>query len=224
MSTVLADPPVDAAPPVEQPTSRRFGVATLAMAVVAALLVGFAAGMFVQRPAPTPGETSAEAGFARDMITHHHQAVELGMIAYDRATLPGVRQLGYDIATAQQGEIGMMHQWLLDWNLLPTGSQPPMAWMPDGQAMAGSPMPGMASAEQMQELYEAEGTEVDRLFLELMYTHHLGGIHMIDGVLELAEHPDVLWLAGMMKDAQQKELTVLRDLQQQLAELEASSS
>lgn len=217
MSATLTDVPAAVEVSTDS-AGRRFGIATLAAAVVAALLVGFAVAMIIYRPATTPGDTSAEAGFARDMITHHHQAVEMGMIAYDRATLPSVRQLGYDIATAQQGEIGMMHQWLRDWGLLPTGSEPPMAWMPDGDAFVGVPMPGMATSEQMRELREAEGSEVDRLFLELMHTHHLGGIHMIDGALDLAEHPEVRWLAGLMKEAQQRELVVLRDLQEQVAQ------
>lgn len=198
--------------------SRRPGLPLLVTAVVAALLVGFAAGMLAFRPAATPGDTSAEAGFARDMITHHDQAVEMGVIAYTQATLPEVRQLGYDIAMTQQGEIGMMQQWLREWGLNPNRSEPAMAWMPDGDAMAGVPMPGMATREEMSQLREAEGLEVDGTFLELMILHHLGGIHMVDGVLELSDDPEVTWLAGMMKTNQQGELSVLRDLQQRVDE------
>lgn len=195
---------------------------TVLVAAVA-VLVGFVAGVMVPRPVATPDDHSAEAGFARDMITHHDQAVEMGMIAYDRATLPGVRQVAYDIATTQQGQLGMMHQWLRDWGLGPTGPDQPMAWMPDGDVMAGSPMPGMASTAQMRQLAEAEGFEVDRLFLELMTFHHLGGIHMVDGVLDLSDHPDVSWLAGLMKEGQQREMQVLRDLQAQVDEAAAQS-
>lgn len=185
----------------------------LALALVLGLLLGYALATLTQGGEDSPGETSPEAGFARDMINHHAQAVEMGLIAYDRASLPGVRQIGYDIATGQQGQIGMMHQWLREWELGPTGPAPPMAWMPDGDSMAGSPMPGMATSEQMRELREAEGTAVDRLFLELMTTHHLGGIHMVDGVLDSSDHPDVTWLAGLMKEGQAREMQVLRDLQ-----------
>lgn len=209
-------------------SGRRFGAGMLALAMVTGLLVGFAAAMLVLGgpdgsggvTGPShPGDTSAEAGFTRDMINHHAQAVEMGLIAYDRAELPGVRQVAYDIATAQQGEIGTMHQWLREWDLLPTGSEPPMTWMEeDFGEFPGDLMPGMASAEQMRELREAEGTEVDRLFLELMITHHLGGIHMVDGVLDRSDHPDVTWLAGLMKTNQQAEISVLQGLQERLAE------
>jgi uncharacterized protein (DUF305 family) len=216
MSTAVTDAPAGADAPTTATGRWRFGLATLVVGLAVALVAGFAVAMVVLRPADPPADDSAEAGFARDMITHHLQAVEMSMIAYDRATLPGVRQLGYDIATGQQGQIGMMHQWLRDWGLPPTGPEPPMAWMPGGEAMAGAPMPGMATADQLRALREAEGPEVDRLFLELMTAHHLGGIHMVDGVLDLTDHPDVNWLAGLMKEGQQREMQVLGDLRTQL--------
>jgi uncharacterized protein (DUF305 family) len=218
-ATVTGDSPIDTAQaPV--PPRWRFGIGMLVLAVVASLLAGYAIGALTLRPDPNPGDASAEAGFARDMITHHDQAVTMGMIAYQRAASPEVRQLGYDIAMTQQGEIGMMHQWLRDWGLDPTGSQPRMVWMQDqlDQAMVRDDglMPGMATTEQLTELREAEGVEVDRLFLELMTYHHLGGIHMVDAILERSDNPRVTWLAGLMRTGQAKEMQVMDDLQAQL--------
>src|SRR5882672_7804516 len=88
----------------------------LIIAVVAAvllLLIGLAVGRFTG--SSTPGDDSADAGFARDMSTHHAQAVEMGMVAFQRATMPEVRTLGGDIAITQQGQIGVMSTWLKDW-------------------------------------------------------------------------------------------------------------
>src|SRR5690606_25094122 len=165
----------------------------------------------------TPGDTSAEAEFARDMTNHHAQAVAMGLIAYDRATISGVRRLRYAIAPAQHGHISMMQQWLTEWGLLPTGPEPPMAWMPEGtDALVDGLMPGMANAEEIGALREAEGDEVDRLFLRLMLYHHLGGIHMAEGVLELSDHPDVTAAAELMLQNQQYEVEVLQDLQREL--------
>lgn len=212
-----------AAPPTGAPTEthravtggRRFGWWMLSLAIVAGLLAGYAAGVVTLRPAGAPGDTSAEAGFARDMIDHHAQAVSMSMIALQEATLPGVRHLAYDIATGQQGQIGTMYQWLRDWGRSPTrpAGEAPMAWMPGGDAFVGNPMPGMATPEQLGVLDAAEGSEVDRIFLALMITHHLGGIHMVDGVLDLSGEPEVTFLAGIMKDGQQRELEVMQQLQ-----------
>ena len=210
-----ADLPDDPDRPVGGPWSGWRGPGLLALGLVLGLVVGYAVATLGGEDAP--GDTSAEAGFARDMTNHHAQAVEMGLIAYDRATMPGVRQLGYDIATAQQGQIGMMQQWLIEWDLLPTGSQPPMAWMPEGtDALVNGLMPGMANAEEINALREAEGEEVDRLFLRLMLYHHLGGIHMAEGVLELSDHPDVTAAAELMLQNQQYEVEVLQDLQREL--------
>jgi uncharacterized protein (DUF305 family) len=193
----------------------------ISLAVVIALMIGYAMGRAVSPdPVPAavaspaaPGDRSAEAGFARDMSTHHAQAVDLGMIAADRATDPRVRTLGYDIALTQENQIGIMQTWLRFWGVDTNTDQKPMAWMPDGAAaLENGLMPGMATQEQVRQLQEAQGKQVDILFLKLILNHHLGGIHMVDGVLAETQNQDVISLAGNMKAGQQKEITVIQDL------------
>jgi uncharacterized protein (DUF305 family) len=218
-STDVAVAPVsDEAPAASQtPTARRFGTVAIALAVVVGLLLGVAGGLLIPRLS-APGDDSAEAGFARDMIQHHAQAVEMGLIVYRNSADEHVRQLGIDIALAQQGEIGTMQTWLRSWNLDPTGAEPPMAWMPDGRAMFGTGlMPGMATQEEMARLRAAQGTELDLLFIELMTKHHLGGIHMIDAVLELSDDDEVIQIATVSKRTQQTELTNLHNLRDKLS-------
>ncbi|SCL39419.1 Uncharacterized conserved protein, DUF305 family [Micromonospora rhizosphaerae] len=192
-------------------SARRFGVLALAAAVVVGLLLGYAGGLLT--PTLTrPGDTSAEAGFARDMTTHHAQAVEMGLMAFQQGEDPEVRQIGGDIATGQQGEIGTMQTWLRSWGLDPTGDQPPMAWMPDGAgAVKNGLMPGMATPGEMDKLRAARGHEFDVLFLQMMIRHHLGGIHMIQGILDQGHDDDVLKVAQTMKNTQQTDLTNLQN-------------
>ncbi|WFE30257.1 DUF305 domain-containing protein [Solwaraspora sp. WMMD791] len=208
------DPAADAASPQRR---GRFGTAWLAAAVVVGLLLGYAAGLLTPGLL-RPGDDSPEAGFARDMSTHHAQAVELSMIALERSENPAVRTLASDIALTQQGQIGVMQTWLRQWGLEPTGTQPRMAWMQvSGEwAIVDGLMPGMATDAQRAELREATGVEVDRLYLSLMLTHHLGGIHMADGVLDLSDDDNVRWLAESMVNGQQKEIELIRTLQSQV--------
>ncbi|MEO3778788.1 DUF305 domain-containing protein [Micromonospora sp. B11E3] len=195
---------------------RRFGTLAVAAAVVVGLLLGYAGGLLTPR-LTRPGDASAEAGFARDMTTHHAQAVEMGLIAFQRGSDPEVVSIGGDIATGQQGEIGTMQTWLRSWGLDPTGSQPRMSWMPGGpQMMRDGLMPGMATPEQMAKLRAAKGRELDVLFLDMMIDHHLGGIHMIDGVLKVSDEPDVVRMARTMKNTQQKDLTNLTNARDRL--------
>ena len=180
------------------------------------LLVGFGAGLLT-RPG-TPGDDSADAGFARDMSAHHAQAVEMGMIAYQKATLPEVRTLGGDIAITQQGQIGV------DADLaqgLGSGRQhAPAADVLDAERPAellkATSCPGWRPGRRWRSSSTATGKQVDILFCQYMLRHHLGGIHMVDGVLAQNPTPEVKELAETMKKNQTAEVTVLRTLLTQL--------
>ena len=188
---------------------------TIAAAVVAAVLVliaVFGAGWFAHSRSH-PGDDSVEAGFARDMSTHHAQAVEMSMLALNKSTQPDLRLLAGEIVQAQQAQIGMMQTWLREWNLEPTGHKPVMSWMKDGASlMKNGLMPGMASPEDMTKLRNATGPEFDQLFLHLMQQHHLGGIHMVDGILAVSHEGDVTWLAQAMANNQRAELEFIQQI------------
>jgi uncharacterized protein (DUF305 family) len=198
------------------PTPSRFSY-WIPVALVVGLVLGVAIGFLVPRGDALPADDSAEAGFARDMTTHHTQAVEMGLIAYAQASDPEVRTMGVDIALNQQGQIGMMQAWLREWNLQPTGDQPAMAWMPDGaDSVVNGLMPGMATPEEMTKLRESKGIEGDRLFLQMMIKHHLGGVHMAQEVVEVSKDEEVVEAAQLTINSQQREMTDMKALQEKL--------
>jgi uncharacterized protein (DUF305 family) len=207
----------DTAAPVDSAPHRReirFGVAWLAALLIAGLLLG-AGGAFLATRATTPGDTSAEAGFLRDMSTHHAQAVSMAMIAHADSTDLAIVSLSADIALTQHGQIGYMQAWLRDWGLSPTGSERAMSWMPDSQgSLVNGLMPGMATPQQLTALREATGTDLNVQFLTLMRQHHSGGIHMAQEILEMSDHKDVTWLAETMVTGQQGEINLIDDLLQ----------
>ncbi|MEU4157582.1 DUF305 domain-containing protein [Actinoplanes sp. NPDC026670] len=198
------------------PTPSRFSY-WIPVALVVGLVLGVAIGFLVPRGDALPADDSAEAGFARDMTTHHTQAVEMGLIAYAQASDPEVRTMGVDIALNQQGQIGMMQAWLREWNLQPTGDQPAMAWMPDGaDSVVNGLMPGMATPEEMTKLRESKGIEGDRLFLQMMIKHHLGGVHMAQEVVGVSKDEEVVEAAQLTINSQQREMTDMKALQEKL--------
>jgi uncharacterized protein (DUF305 family) len=194
------------------PGRRGPGTALIALAILLGLVLGFAAGLL----APglfRPGDTSAEAGFARDMSSHHAQAVEMSILAHEKSTDPDVRTLAADIALTQQAQIGTMQAWLKTWKLNPTGSKPRMAWMPDAAgAVKNGLMPGMATDAQRAELRAATGRDFDVLFLRLMRDHHIGGIHMAEAILDRSDDDQVTALAESMVAGQQKEIALIPSL------------
>ena len=187
------------------------------LAVVLVLGIGFAGGV-VAHGLSTPGDDSPEAGFARDMSSHHAQAVEMALIAYPKASRAEVRTMAYDVATSQEYQIGVMQTWLEQWHLSPTSNRPRMAWMPNGtkELSADGLMPGMATNDELNKLKAATGKDVDVLFLQLMLRHHLGGIHMIDGLLQQSHDADVRKSAEGMRANQSSDIAAMQKLLEDL--------
>jgi uncharacterized protein (DUF305 family) len=187
------------------------------LAAVLLLSLAFVGGVFYDRLS-APGEDSPEAGFARDMSTHHSQAVGMAMTEYAKGTHAEVTTQAYKIATGQQYQIGVMSDWLDQWHVSQTSNRPAMAWMPNGAKELGPDglMPGMATPAEMAQLRNASGKQVDILFCQLMIRHHLGGIHMIDALLKLSHDDQVRALAKRMQATQTNEVEGLQRLLEML--------
>jgi uncharacterized protein (DUF305 family) len=122
--------------------------------------------------------TEADRRFMQDMIPHHHQALEMAALADDRTNTREIVDAAGRIDASQQDEIEFMQQWLRD-----RGED-----VPDPTAHSAMQtdhmMAGMATPEQMAELAAAEGSDFDRLFLELMIRHHEGAVSMVEELLD----------------------------------------
>jgi uncharacterized protein (DUF305 family) len=153
-------------------------------------------------PSP-PSEDSAEAGFARDMFVHHAQAVQMAEIVRDRTQSDAMRLLASDISLNQQAQIGIMQSWLQVWAWLPSGTEPAMAWM--GHPMNG-PMPGMASPQERDRLYDLPPNTADVLFLRLMIVHHQAAIPMAEAIVKRTDEPYVRQLAHSIVVSQRAEI------------------
>lgn len=177
----------------------------IAVIAVIILLVGGAFAVNALRD-ETPGNTSSEAGFLRDMQTHHSQAVVMSMIVRDRTGDDQIQAMTTDIAFSQTSQIGTMMGFLNIWDLNPTGNQQPMEWM--GHAMPGL-MPGMATSEEVEALRTLAVTEAETLFLQLMTRHHIAGVEMAQAVIDRSDQDDIVELAESMIRVQGAEIEVM---------------
>ena len=200
-----------------EPEAQHRGRGRLLLVGLVALLVGVLGALWVvQTRNAAPTDFGADAGFARDMQTHHAQAVEMAFLVRDRSQDDEVRTVAYDIITSQQQQAGQMYGWLVLWGLDQTGSRPPMAWVGGEHAAAhtgpdGS-MPGMATPAQLAELKAATGVEAERIFLRLMIAHHAGGVAMAEAAVAQAGTPEVRTLAGAIAAAQASEIALLQQM------------
>jgi uncharacterized protein (DUF305 family) len=193
-------------------------VRRLTVFIVAALVGGlcFAGGMLLGSRLGTPGDDSAEAGFARDMATHHAQAVEMSFVVRDQSTDGRLRTLASDIIVTQSAQRGMFMGWLQQWSLPQASARPRMAWMPghahtattDGAVL----MHGMASDVELRRLGEASGVNAEVLFLQLMIRHHEGGVVMARAIMALSDRREIVRMAQAIEDSQRAEITQMRDM------------
>jgi uncharacterized protein (DUF305 family) len=77
-------------------------------------------------------------------------------------------------------------------------------------------MPGMASAQDVEALGNAQGLQADDLFTRLMIRHHDGGIHMADYAAARAETRNIRNFARGMSASQRSEIDELNRIRVQL--------
>jgi uncharacterized protein (DUF305 family) len=153
------------------------GVARWAVPVVTTVLAVLLSGGCADAPVPgpaVPATTAATApavvaavdtDYARTMLGHHEQALELSALVPGRSSSPDVADLAFRIDRAQVEEVGQL-QGFLRLRGAPTDPGP----------MTG--MPGMADAATLARLRTLSGPAFDELWLTTMTAHHEGALAM----------------------------------------------
>ncbi len=125
----------------------------------------------------------ADVHFMTGMIGHHGQALAMAGYAPENGASHSIRILCARIINAQKDEIAVMQRWLRE-----RGRPVPEIHIENGRFAVRGPahamhMPGMLTAEQLDELRHAKGRDFDRLFLEYMIMHHEGAVTMVSELL-----------------------------------------
>ncbi|MGP3911911.1 DUF305 domain-containing protein [Nonomuraea sp. 10N515B] len=154
---------------------------------------------------PSPTANAADVTYVQDMIVHHQQALDMALLAPNRADSAKLKSLADRIKAAQGPEIQFMTGWLRELDQK----------VPDHHA-AHDGMPGMATPEQLEALKAATGKDFDRMFLELMINHHLGAIKMSEQVLSSGSHIRIEELASDVSVTQAAEIRRMQEMQSAL--------
>jgi uncharacterized protein (DUF305 family) len=187
-------------------------VNVITLLVGTALLAAMIGWLIADVAADDPGGNEVDVGFLHDMRAHHDQAVQMAFMYLALPdTDPGLRVVAREILLSQGIDVGRMIQLLRDMDAPEAAeTDEAMAWM--GMTTTHDQMPGMATEEQLDELGAASGADADRLFVELMSTHHQGGIHMADFAATEAGVAEVRAMAESLADSQADEIAELQGL------------
>jgi uncharacterized protein (DUF305 family) len=120
----------------------------------------------------------ADVKFLEGMIVHHQQAILMSKLANKRTNNEIIVDLANRIDVSQEDEINFMESWLQSREeIKPNMSHDHHMHME---------MAGMATPKQLNDLENSESTDFDRLFLQLMISHHDGALEMVE---ELKKYP-----------------------------------
>ncbi|MFF5184365.1 DUF305 domain-containing protein [Streptomyces sp. NPDC000345] len=144
---------------------------------------------------------AADVSYARMMIQHHAQALEMTELAPERAESADLKRLALRISSAQGPEIEAMRGWLKTYGKAETG-----------ETHDHTAMPGMATAAQLKKLRAAHGEAFDTLFLTLMITHHQGAITMATDVKAQGNNLRIEEMADDVVAQQTSEITRMQGM------------
>jgi uncharacterized protein (DUF305 family) len=175
------------------------------MAVAIAFLIG-AIGYFIGVRTTERHGNAVDAGFLRDMTDHHDQAVTMAQLEVLHGADDVARKSAMEVLLFQRQELGRFQNFKNDLRVEDEEyslDRTTMAWMDMPTPLKN--MPGMAGEEQLEQLEKARGTDSDKIFLELMRAHHVGGAHMADYEGEHGADPRIRAMAKGMASNQRIE-------------------
>ena len=126
----------------------------------------------------------ADVKFLQGMIVHHEQAIIMSEMANERTNNKTILDLAKRIDVSQKDEINFMESWLKQRNEYADNSHSDHHMHESHHIHMN--MAGMATPKQLNDLSNSKSTDFDRLFLQLMITHHDGALEMVE---ELKKYP-----------------------------------
>ena len=156
--------------------------------------------------------TDADVKFMQGMISHHAQALEMTGLLPTRTGGDVMQRLAQRIELSQEDEIAMMQEWL-------RSRGQPVTAIDAHHAPGTEPMPGMLTAEEMDQLAAARAAAFDRLFLELMIKHHRGALTMVENLLDQRGAAQDSQLFAFTSDVTSDQTAEINRMDAMLAEL-----
>ena len=141
--------------------------------------------------------------FMQRMSVHHDQAIVMSDWAPERTNKSRILELADNISSVQ----GQEHRQMEEWTRKAGYEVHPEI---EGQ------MAGMASEQEMERLENSTGPKFNRLYLELMIEHHVGGVEMAQKEVGNGQSQKLVEMAREMVEIQEKEIETMKNWQRDL--------
>ena len=149
---------------------------------------------------------AADVAFARNMIPHHQQGVELAALVPTHTLNPDLRVIAAHIGADQQAEIRTLNLLLTQWH------EPADLDQGNGAGHDWMPMVGMVDQGTMDRLKSLDGAAFDTLWATSMINHHQGAITMAQTEIAHGQNADAIHAAVLIVKAQQREISTMTHL------------
>ena len=155
---------------------------------------------------PTSGAgMDVDQMFIDMMVPHHQAAIEMALLAQQKAEHPELKQMADQIIADQEREVGQLKTWRQQWY----GSDvtPPMSEMPmlSNMAAMGHESMTMDMTADIEKL-KTTSEPFDLVFIDLMIGHHQMAVDAGKMAEQQATREEVRDLARMIVENQQKEI------------------
>ena len=144
---------------------------------------------------------AADIAFARNMIPHHQQGVELAAMVRNHTLNADLLVIATHIRADQQAEIRTLNLLLAQWH------ESAAANHGNGGDHGGMPMAGMVDRGAMDRLETLSGADFDTLWAKSMISHHQGAIMMAQNEIDHGLSTDAIHAARLIIEAQQREIS-----------------
>lgn len=147
---------------------------------------------------PAPADAPYDLQFIDTMILHHQEGIAMAELAAQKATRPEIKAFGSTMAADQKAEIAQMRFMRNQWYV----SSPPAV---------NVNLPGMESHDMnIDHMTSLTGPEFDRMFIDMMTSHHEGAVAMSRDALVRGEHHELKSLAQQIIDKQESEIRKMK--------------
>jgi uncharacterized protein (DUF305 family) len=163
-----------------------------------------AAGSSANQTSEPANHNASDIAFARNMIPHHEQAVQMAQMVPTNTTNRQVIALANHIISTQLPEVQAFRAKLMQW--------PETQDTHDVRGHDGRGLPGMVDQATMAKLQSLNGAEFDRLWLTSMIAQHRGAVATAQDELAHGRDADVMYLARTIIADQQAEINQMQQI------------